>query len=181
MRSPPAALVGHGGLPRPPYLLKCSMRLEYRLRYLDRLIYNICHQFRSPVINGFFVFLAIFIFLNESKDRPFVVSAIVAVMFYCLMWFAQFLFLAVVLLTRRSDSILTDHVLELQDEGLYDTTEFHQLRVFWKGMRRIVTFPGLIAIYVAQHSAMLIPNRAFASVNARHQFLAAIKERLASR
>jgi phosphotransferase system glucose/maltose/N-acetylglucosamine-specific IIC component len=157
------------------------MRLEYRLRYLDRLNYNTCHQFRSPVINGLFVILAILISISESKEREFILSAIVALVFYCIMWLAQFLFLAVLLLTRRSDSALTDHVLELQDDGLYDTTQFHQSRIFWKGMQRVVTFPGLIAIYIAQHSAILIPNRAFASVGAKNQFLAEIKERLASR
>jgi hypothetical protein len=157
------------------------MRLEYRIRYLDRLVYNYCHQFLSPVANGFFVIAAILIFANELKDRSFVVSAIVALVFFVAMWFVQLLFLAILLLTRRSDSVLTDHVLELQDDGLYDTTQFHQSRVFWKGIQRVVSRPGLVAIYIAQHSAMLIPNRAFASANARNQFLETLKERLANR
>jgi phosphotransferase system glucose/maltose/N-acetylglucosamine-specific IIC component len=154
------------------------MRLEYRIRYLDRLMYSYSHQFLSPVINGFFVLFAIFIFATELKERSFAVSAALALFVFIAMWLAQLLFLAVVLLTRRSDSTLTDHVLELQDDGIYDTTQFHQLRVFWNGIQRVVSRPGLVAIYVAQHSAMLIPNRAFGSPNAQSQFIAMLTERL---
>ena len=157
------------------------MRLEYRIRYLDRLIYNSCHQFLSPIINGFFLILAILIFVSEYREHPVVGSLLVAMVFYILMWFAQLLFTAVLLLTRKSDSVLTDHVLEIHDDGLYDTTEFHQSRVFWKGIQRVASRPGLIAIYVAQYSAMLIPNRAFATTDARDQFLATVKERIITR
>jgi hypothetical protein len=70
---------------------------------------------------------------------------------------------------------------EVFHDGLYDTTQFHQSRVFWKGVQRVVSHPRLVAIYIAQHSAMLIPNRAFASANARVQFLATLKKHLATR
>jgi hypothetical protein len=155
------------------------MRLEYRIRYLDRLIYNSCHQFLSPIINGFFLIIPILVFFSELRERSLVVSVLVALAIYLLIWLLQLLFLAILLLTRKSDSVLTEHVLEVHEEGIYDTTKFHESRVFWPGIQRVVSRPGLIAIYVAQHSAMLIPNRAFASREMRNQFLVTLNQRRA--
>jgi hypothetical protein len=157
------------------------MRLEFRLRYVDRFLFNACHQFLSPIINGFFIALAVLALVGELGNRSVSGAVVVALTFYVAMWLIQLLFLSLLLLTRKSDSILAGHVFEVRDEGVCDTTEYHQSRVFWKGIKRVVSRPGLVAIYVAQHSAMLVPKRAFPSKDAVRQFIESIRDRLAAR
>jgi hypothetical protein len=154
------------------------MRVEYRIGYFDRLAFYLTHQFLSPVANGFYIILATLIFFSELRKHPVVLSITVAIVIYLIMWIAQAIFLAIYLFTRRSDCILTHHVVEARDDVLSDSTKFHQARFFWPGIQRIVTRPGFVAVYIAQHAAILIPNRAFRSKHDRKQFVEVVRMHL---
>jgi hypothetical protein len=41
-----------------------------------------------------------------------------------------------------------------------------------------VTRPGFVAVYIAQHAAILIPNRAFRSKHERKQFVEVVRMHL---
>src|ERR1700730_10111056 len=154
------------------------MRFEYRIGYFDRLAFYLTHQFLSPVANGFYIILAMLIFASELRKQPVILSITVAIVIYIIMWIAQAIFLAVYLFTRRSDYILTHHVVEARDDVLSDSTKFHEARFFWPGTQRIGTRPGFVAVYTAQHAAILIPNRAFRSKHDRKQFVEVVRMHL---
>jgi hypothetical protein len=103
-------------------------------------------------------------------------SLVVAAIVFLVMWIAQAIFLAIVLITRRSDTVLTQHVLEADEDALRDSTKFNESRYFWPGIREVVARPGFVAIYIAQHSALIIPSRAFPSGQVRKQFVDLIKK-----
>jgi hypothetical protein len=149
------------------------MRIEYRIGYVDRLRFNLWHQFLSPVVNGFFLLVVALIFWSEIQTRPPVVGAVIAFVFYVLMWVVQSLFTAVYLFTRRA--VQTRHVLEIKSDALYESTEFNESRLFWPGILRVVTRPGFVAIYVAQHTALIIPNRTFKG-DERRRFIDSLNE-----
>jgi hypothetical protein len=151
------------------------MRVEYRIGYFDRLAFYLTLQFLSPVANGFYIILAMLIFASELRKQPVVLSITVAIVIYVIMWIAQAVFLAVYLFRRHSDRILTQHVVEARDDVLSDSTKFHEARFFWPGIQRIVTRPGFVAVYIAQHAAILIPNRAFRSKHDRKQFIEVVR------
>src|SRR5258708_20429006 len=151
------------------------MRIEYRVGYLDRLRFNLWHQFLSPVVNGCFLIFTTLIVWSEIQTRPLVQGAAVAFVFYVLMWVAQALFTAIYLFTRRSASVQTHHVFDIKSDALYESTEFNESRLFWPGILRVATRPGFVAIYIAQHTALIIPNRTFKG-NERKQFIDSLNE-----
>jgi hypothetical protein len=101
-----------------------------------------------------------------------------AAIVYLAMWIGQAVFLAIVLITRRSDSVLTKHVLEANDDALRDSTKFNESRYFWPGILEVVARPGFVAVYIAQHSALIIPSRAFSSRHDRKHFVKLIRKNM---
>ncbi len=93
------------------------------------------------------------------------------------MWGAQALILALYLFSRRADSALTEHVLEIRDDALYESTKFNESRFFWPGVLKVVSRPGYVAVFIAQHAAHVIPNRAFGSKDQRNEFIATLKSK----
>src|ERR1700721_1496486 len=102
------------------------MRVEYEVGYRDRFVFNLAHQFLTPVISGAFVLPALLIFLVEVRTRPVIQSLVWAAIVYLVMWIGQAIFLAIILITRRSDSVLTRHVLEADEDALRDSTKFNE-------------------------------------------------------
>jgi hypothetical protein len=152
------------------------MRVEYEVGYRDKFVFNLTHQFLTPVISGTFLLLPLLIFFIEVRSRPVIQCLALAVMLFLIMWLFQAVFLAIVLITRRRDSVLTQHVLEVNEEALRDSTKFNESRYFWPGILQVVARPGFVAVYIAQHSALIIPSRAFPSRLARRQFVELIKK-----
>jgi hypothetical protein len=156
--------------------MNTPMRVEYEVGYRDRFVFNLTHQFMTPSICGAFLILPLLMFLIELRTRPVIPSLVGASILFLVMWIAQAIFLAIVLITRRSDSVLTQHVLEADENALRDSTKFNESRYFWPGILKVVARPGFVAIYIAQHSALIIPSRAFPSRQERMQFVELIRE-----
>jgi hypothetical protein len=154
------------------------MRVEYEVGYRDRFVFNLTHQFLTPAISGTFLLLPLLVFLIEIRTRPAIQSVVWAAIVFLAMWIAQAVFLAIVLITRRSDSVLTQHVLEADEDALRDSTKFNESRYFWPGILAVVARPGFVAVYIAQHSALIIPSRAFPSRPVRKQFVELIKKHM---
>jgi hypothetical protein len=152
------------------------MRVEYEVGYRDRFVFNLTHQFLTPAISGAFLVLPLLILLIEIRTQSVIQSLVWAAIVFLLMWIAQAIFLAIVLITRRSDSVLTQHVLEADEVGLRDSTKFNESRYLWPGILAVIARPGFVAVYIAQHSALIIPSRAFPSRQLRKQFVELIKK-----
>ncbi len=57
----------------------------------------------------------------------------------------------------QNKGVLGQHLAELRDNGLSDTTDFSERTVFWKGIERIETIPGHTLVYLSAMSAQVIP------------------------
>jgi len=154
------------------------VHIEYKVGYFDYLLFNLVHQFMNPVLNGFLILIALLIFISEVQERSAIVGLVVAFFIYCIMWTATALVLALTLISRRSDGVLTNHILEVRDDALFEATQFNESRFFWPGVLRVVSRPGFVAIYIAQHLAHIVPARAFRSREERSRFVSLIKERI---
>jgi hypothetical protein len=157
------------------------MRIEYRVRYFDRLAFHLVHQFLSLLLQGVLVVFALLVLASELHVNPLLLSIAHALGFYVILWLIQAAFTAAYLFTRRSDAVLTDHVMEVKDDALYDATKFNESRFFWPGIRKIVVRPGFVGIYVVQHGGFVVPNRAFKSTDERRRFIMAIKAKMVAR
>jgi len=152
------------------------MRIEYRVSYLDRLWFNLTHQFLLPLVNGIYIALAFLIGLSQMRiGSTFMHSVRIAFTVYVIIWLAQALLTAASVFSWLADPVQTEHVTEVSDDGLFDATKFSKVHYFWPAVRKVVVRPGFIGIYVAKHLAFVIPRRAFGSQAARAEFLTLVR------
>lgn len=155
-----------------------STRLEFRMRYIDYLLFNTVHLFLNPIMQGLVVGFAGFIFFVELGEKTAAESLMPAARWFGLIWIAQIAYLGAALYTSREDTNLTDHVLDVRDDALYDLTKFNESKFFWPSVLRVVRRPGFVAVYVAQHAAQVIPTRAFENKEAQRMFVKLIKDKM---
>jgi hypothetical protein len=94
------------------------------------------------------------------------------------MWIVQTVFVALYILKFGQDGFLTRHVIEIREDALFEATKFNESRHFWPGIQKVVRRPGFVAIYIAQHQAHIIPNRAFRSKEERNRFVDLLREKV---
>ena len=154
------------------------MHIEYETKFRDIVLFNAMHQFLSPLIQGIFILFAIFIFASEPKESGLVVRSIAALTSYVAMWVLQFLFNVAWLYSKKNDSVLTHHTVEIQDGALLEETKFNKSLFYWNGVIKIIRRPGFVAVYVAPHLAHVIPIRAFSSTAQGAEFTALVKQKI---
>jgi ribose/xylose/arabinose/galactoside ABC-type transport system permease subunit len=154
------------------------LRVKYKNRFTDIVLFNAVHQLLSPVVQVLYVGLALFVFMLAPKDFDASVAMVIALFAYITMWIFQILFNVIYLYSRNNRTILTEHILEIQDEALLEQTHFNKSYFYWHGIIRAVSRPGFIAIYTTPFVAHIIPNRAFSSRGERAGFLSTVQEKI---
>jgi hypothetical protein len=153
------------------------MRIEYKNRFTDIFFFHAVHQFLSPVVQGLCALLAALVFRSEIHLG--VSAAFASALFlYAALWAGQFIFNAIYFYSMRSKTVLTEHVIELQDESLLEQTRFNKSYFYWQGVMKAVSRPGFVAIYVTPQMAHIIPNRFFSSKEQRSGFLLMAREKI---
>lgn len=161
-----------------------TLRIEYTLTYRDWLLFNLTHQFLSPVVQIFYVAPAVLFYFIFSLDEDLspaagaAAGAAAAIKAYLLMWLIQIVFTAIYGLSGKNRSLLTRHVVELQDDAFYNETAYARSYNYWPGINKVVLRPGFAAVYTSAHVAHIIPRRAFASDEQVWQFVATVRDRL---
>lgn len=156
------------------------MRIEYENKFMDILIFNSFHQILSPVLQIFFLIAVTFIMFIDLRypDSSLREAIILGLKVYVIMWVVQLLFNVIYLYSKKDKAILTKHVLEIQDESLYEETKYNRSFFYWNGIVKIIRRPGFLAIYVTKHMAHVIPARAFISAEQRNDFYQTISAKL---
>lgn len=158
------------------------MIIVYTTRFRDLWTFNAIHQLRSvpfQVLYGGLAVLFAFSTVHGSDCDVKGSCAFLGVFSFVLLYVAlvalQFLFNAAFLFARNNRNVLTEHRVELKNEGLYEETAYSRSLFMWPGIHRTVSAAGVVAVYVTAHSALLIPNRSFASAIQRQEFIRAIE------
>jgi hypothetical protein len=153
------------------------MRIEYENKFSDILLFHAVHQFLSPALQGIYLLLFAFIFWVESGDSSLPAAATAAFWWYAGLWIFQFLFNAIYLYSRKNQSVLTTHVVEVMDDAFLEQTKFNKSFFYWPGVLKAVSRPGFVAVYVTPHLAHVLPNRAFSS-GQKAEFLALVRQKI---
>lgn len=155
-----------------------NIRVEYELKYLDYMLYVCVHQLCSvalQVFNGGVAAMAFF----EFRDGGNLFALFAALVAYVLIWLLQFGFNFIYFLSRKNRSLLTRHVVEIQEAGFYESNPYSRSLHYWEGgVVRVVSRPGYVAVYINAIAAHVIPARAFANAAHRAGFVATIKARI---
>lgn len=175
------------------------MRIEYRNKFADIVLFNTVHQFLSLPMQGVYLGLGALIFYSDPLgtslavtivaalfwhlaswvfDSGLTLTIVAALCWYLALWAFQIVFNVVYLFSRRNGSVLTDHAVEVQADALLEETRFNKSLFYWPGVVRAVSWPGFVAIYVTPHIAHVIPNRAFRSKQERLQFINLVREKM---
>jgi len=158
------------------------MKIEYENKFRDILLFNAVHQFFSPILQGFFLLFSIYIIFSEIIYwRSGVISAFLwGVIFYFGIWTFQFIFNALYLFSKKDISILTEHIVEIQNDAFYEETKYNRSYFYWNGINKVVRYPGFVAVYISKHMAHIIPKRAFSSEDQIELFINTCKDKLKS-
>jgi hypothetical protein len=157
------------------------MKIEYENKFSDILMFHAVHQLLSPVVQGFFLLIFLFIFWSELNFKgEFVSAAITAGIWYLAIWIVQFVFNVLYLYSRKNKSVLTKHTVEIQDEAFFEETKYNRSYFFWNGIVKVVRRPGFVAVYVTPHMAHIIPKRAFGSKARMLSFINECKNKLSA-
>jgi hypothetical protein len=154
------------------------MRIEYENKFKDILLFSCVHQFMSPVLQGFFIIGCAYFFIIELSDNNVLISMFIAIFWYLFLWAFQFCFNAVYLYSRKNNSVLTGHIVEIQEDAFFEETKFNKSFFYWPGVIKAVSRPGFVGVYVTPQMAHVIPNRAFSSSAKRAEFIKLLKEKI---
>jgi hypothetical protein len=165
---PTSTLGGHDGK---------VLRLEYPLTFGDYWLFNIIHQFLSFTVQFFLLLGAGTIVLISIKKSGVLASLFAGGVVYIILCLVQMFALVCTLYSRKNKAVLTGHILEVQDAALYDETPFYRSYYYWTSIAKVVSRPGFVAVYVAAHSALIIPTRTFSSHEQRTAFVSLVKAR----
>ncbi len=158
------------------------MTLTYTLRFRDLWRFNAVHQLRSVAVQFLYIGLALlFAYSTVSGSKcsgaPCALAAVIAfVLVYIVALGIQLAFNAAFLFSRNNKNVLTQHRVEVTSEGLYEVTTYSRCLFLWPGIHKVVHAAGITAVYVTAHSAILVPDKTFASPIDRDEFLRRIKE-----
>ena len=82
------------------------------------------------------------------------------------------------LYSKKDKAILTRHIVEIQDDALYEETKYNRSYFYWNGVNKIVRRAGYIAVYVTKHMAHIIPDSAFNSRIQRKEFFDLVNSKI---
>ena len=161
------------------------MRIEYDNRFSDILRFNDSHQFRSIALQTLVIIIVIFCVFSgldyedaEEKIATFPEMLVAGLYLYVALWVFQFVFNVFYLLSRKNKSVITRHVIEIQDESFYEETPYNRSYFYWGGVYKVTKIAGFIVVYVTPHTAHIIPNKAFESVAERKKFYDALMSKV---
>jgi hypothetical protein len=159
-----------------------ALRVEFRLKFWDLLIYNLMHQLCSITVHVFMALVsALMVYSFAMEGESLLVLTLVGILAYLAGWLMQLIFMVAFLLSSNTRTLLTEKVLELHEDALFEESRFNKSYHFWPGILKAVRRPGFIAIYTNGLAAHVIPNRAFSTDIDRDQFWNALHSRLTGR
>ena len=162
------------------------MNIRYTNRFSHLWLFHSLHQLRSPLVQGFVVLFAAFFAYSTATGSKcggghcVGLGVFAFVILYTVIMGIQLIFNGLYLYSRKNRTVLTEHLLEIRADGVYEETSYNKSLLLWPGIFKVVELPGLVAIYNTPHSALIIPVAAFGSNDARASFVSLLKERLSA-
>lgn len=132
------------------------MRIEYKNKFSDMILFQAVHQFLSPAIQGVFLTIIAVFFYEDLSESSVGIAGTTAFLWYLSAWVVQFTFNVLFLLSKKNTGILTTHVVEVLSDGFLEETKFNKSLFYWPGVIKVVSRPGFVAVYVSQHAAHVI-------------------------
>ena len=120
------------------------MKIEYKNTFRDIFLFHAVHQFLSSVLQIFLLLFSVAIFFLELNEGNYTQAFFTTLMWYIFLWVIQIIFNAIYAYSKKSKSVLTKHIIEVNDEHLYEETEFNKSFFYWPGVFKAVSCPTAV-------------------------------------
>ena len=140
-----------------------SLAVTYHLKRRDQLLWNIVHQFRSPVFQVFIVALSMFIALADGWEKSFTFTFLAI---YLVLWLVQIATTALTISFGRNRRLLTTHTIRLATDSIIVETEYSKAYYYWHAWTGSSTAPDslrCISMPLRRTSFRAEPSRALKS------------------
>ena len=150
------------------------MEVSYRVRFLDLIMLNVYHSFRSPsmliILLGGIGIISVLnwqTIFGVSDEYPLIVTIITFMIMEIpfILGYFILIFLTIVLanISKMNKTILTDCVVTLDADTVSTESKFARAEYKWNAIQKIVRTRYYLFLYFMQHGALIIPRRAFQS------------------
>jgi hypothetical protein len=157
------------------------MKVSYRIKFLDIILFNIYQWFHSPFILGFFaVLIGIITWANwqtmaerANEHSLFVLIfsfAVLELLFFAILGIVLLLTVVVGNLSKMNKTILTDCVITLHQDSISAESKYARTEYQWNAVQKLAQNSRYLFLYVMQHGAVIIPKRAFRNVQELKNF-----------
>jgi hypothetical protein len=153
------------------------MRLEYRLTFGDYWVFTAIHQFLSLGMQAVYLLAPLWFYVT-TYEKGQAVAIVMSALAYLVLWILQGALNAFFLYSGKNKSLITKHIVEVQEQAFYEETPFNRSFHYGSGIAKVVRRPGFAAVYTSAVAAHVIPRRAFASDQQVDQFVALVEERI---
>jgi len=147
--------------------------VDYEMRRLDFLLFNLVHQFRMLPLQIIFIGISA-LAIKTFNEHGVAGAVLVGGLTYVAQWMAQAVFLILLVISRNRRLYTRHEVKPLQDSLEVLTTYAHQY-YYWQGLERVLITPWFVAVYVNKQAAHVIPNRAFRNAESRRDFITIVE------
>ncbi len=159
------------------------MNIRYHYRYRDFWQYALLNQLTSPRLQGIFLAITLGLAWGTAQEAHCLAQhncwglgigylcgyyALINTLWYAVMAFNAF--------SRANKTLFSQYQLEIQDAGLYLSTEFEQHLFAWQKMGNVVEQLGIVVVNLDINSALDIPARAFASKAEKTLFIEDLRQ-----
>ena len=157
------------------------MKVSYRNKLLDIIIFNIVHLSRSPFMLGFLAIILIVIGWSNwqlaaesaaeySQPVKIVVFAILQLLCIAVLGLLMLVTLILSHISKMNKTLLADTTLILDSDYITSETQYARAELKWDAVQKLVRTRSHVFMYLMQHGAIVIPRRAFNSDDSWEQF-----------
>jgi hypothetical protein len=147
------------------------MEITYTKKYRDLWYFHFTESLRSmPSKITWLIAIGVVIYVHltsPSTDYSTFESVLASITIFFLLILVLIIYLALFTLitsfSKKNKIFVTEHKLILTDNAIYGETEFSKSEISWNSIIRVKNVRRYILIYIAKHTAIVIPKRYFRS------------------
>ncbi len=157
------------------------MRITFRNKLFDIVIFNAYQLFQSPIVVGV---LALCLVVNawsfwdivsEATSKYSIlirITTFVILQGACIIAGGATILLLLILtnISRMNKNLLAEHTLTLEPDFITAESQSSRSELKWDAVQKIRRTPSHLFIYLSQHGAIVIPNRTFNSDADKNEF-----------
>jgi len=145
------------------------MQVRFKIKFRDLLAFCTYHCPRSVFVIGVYGIIFLLLSFTIVQALPAEVNHVSKIIIFLITEMLALVLIAIIfallmvvgMVSGRNKTLLTDHALTFEDDTFIVETKYKRTEHRWFGVQKLARTRRHLFIYVSQHSAHVIPRRAF--------------------